>query len=49
MIQVIPAAVKRGHGVGQADAFAEIERLREKIARLEERVRQLDGSPTRTC
>jgi diguanylate cyclase (GGDEF)-like protein len=44
MIQVIPAAVTEGATESpQADAFAELDRLREKIARLEERVRQLDG------
>ena len=37
-----PAAVTEGATESEADALAEIERLREKIARLEERVKLLD-------
>lgn len=42
MIQVIPTAVSEGATESEVDAIAEIERLREKIAHLEERVRLLD-------
>jgi diguanylate cyclase (GGDEF)-like protein len=42
VIPVIPAGVSEGTIESDVDAFAEIERLREKIAHLEERVRLLD-------
>ncbi|MGI8706042.1 MAG: GGDEF domain-containing protein [Sphingomicrobium sp.] len=42
MIPVIPAVVSEGTTESDVHAFAEIERLRETIAQLEERVRLLD-------